>query len=98
MSIMKRRIQFPLTNTVMEEANMPSPQKTITTNTLRNPMNLIHKTRDNTTTTMTISLYCNPITHMDQIHIHLDLVFQASTLAINQAKIPVRRPLGDGKL
>ena len=95
---MKHRIQFRLTITDTEAANMPFPQKTITTNTSLSRMNPIHKTRDNTMTITTISLYCNRITLMGLIRILLDLVSQTLTLAFNQAQFLVRRPSDDGRL
>ena len=95
---MKHRIQFRLTTTDMEEANMPFPQKIIMTNTSPSRMSPIHKTRDNTMTIMTISLYCNRITLMGLIRILLDLVSQTLTLAFNQAQLLVRRPSDDGRL
>lgn len=95
---MKRRIQSRLTTTHMEEAIMPSPLKTTTTNTLQSRMSPTHKTRDNTTMIMTINPYCSPTIHMGRIRKHLDLVFQAPTMVFNQAQIPVQHQSDDGRL
>ena len=77
---------------------MPYPQKTTTTSTLQSRMSPTHKTRNNTLMIMTINPYCSPTTHMGRIHIHLDLAFQAPTMAFNHAQIPVRRQSDGGRL
>ena len=82
----------------MEEVNTLSPRKPTTTNTLQSRMSHTHTIRASTTTMTIISLYCNQITHMGQIRIHLDLDSQAPMKALNQLHLPVRRQSDGGKL